>query len=217
MQKARGGCPVGGAAGIFGYDKPQWRSRNRRLISGIADVAAQGSGGYMKILSFKFGGSYLYNVGFETISEKQKIETDEEPIGSLLTAMGNTVSAALDCFFTEKMTAKFRQITYYYPENGIDEFVLEMGLESSSYGYTVNVLKSDRIKMYQQETGVNTNFDFSKNILKGNKLVDCVENLREEIIKYIQGEREQKELPFDETQDDEAGEDGASLFGDETA
>jgi hypothetical protein len=80
----------------------------------------------MKILQFKLGGEYDYNVTFETGFEKQRIQTNENPKGELLSAVSNVVAAAVKYFCFEEITAAFRQITFSYPDNGPQTFVLEL-------------------------------------------------------------------------------------------
>jgi hypothetical protein len=50
----------------------------------------------LKILQFKVGGKYDYNVVFETTFEKRKNETNDEPTNDLLLAVSKIVIATDD-------------------------------------------------------------------------------------------------------------------------
>jgi len=165
----------------------------------------------MTILQFKVGGEYDYNVTFETAEEKQKIQTNDRPTGNLLSAVSGVVVSAIKFFRFEGITAQFRQITFSYPENGPDGFVLELTIKTKENVYVKHTLKTERL-ILGMDDGSSSDTGTQMRIEQNNTLIEKIIALREEVIKYVQGERMQSELPFE---DSESGESSASsLFDD---
>jgi hypothetical protein len=164
----------------------------------------------MNILQFRVGGEYDYNVTFETGLEKQKIQTNDRPTGNLMSAISNVVVTALRFFRFENITAQFRQITFGYPEKGPETFVLEFAVKTKENVNIKHILKTEKLLLSIEDTA-STNADYQTRIEQNNSLVEKVMILREEIVAYSQGAREQKEIPFEEDIDDEQ-----SLFDDDT-
>jgi hypothetical protein len=166
----------------------------------------------MKILQFKVGGEYGYNVTFETGLEKQKIQTNDRPTGNLLSAVSSVVNAAIKFFRFDNISAQFRQITFSYPESGSEGFVLELTVKTKDNVYVKHILKTDRQPLITEDTS-STDASFSLRIEQSNSLVQKILLLRDAIEAYVQGEREQGDLPFE---DGNEGEDNAgSLFDDD--
>jgi hypothetical protein len=164
----------------------------------------------MKILQFKLGGEYDYNVTFETGFEKQRIQTNENPKGELLSAVSNVVVTAVKFFRFEDITAAFRQISFGYPENGPQTFVLELTIKTKENIYIKHILKSEKLNLLNEETASN-NRESQQRIDQNNDLVNKIITLREEIESYALGARMQQDLPFD---GEEASEEESSLFED---
>jgi hypothetical protein len=165
----------------------------------------------MNILQFKLGGEYDYNVTFETGFEKRKIQTNEAPKGDLNTAVSHVVIAAVNFFRFENISASFRQITFSYPENGPEGFVIELSVKTRENVYVKHIMKSERLDLITDETKT-TNSDLSSRINQNNILVERILSLRAEIESYALGARMQQDLPFDA--EEGTGED-SSLFDDE--
>jgi hypothetical protein len=165
----------------------------------------------MKILQFKLGGEYDYNVTFETDSEKRKIQTNEAPKGDLNSAVSNVVIAAVNFFRFENISASFRQITFSYPDNGPEGFVIELGVKTQENIYVKHILKSERLDIRADEIET-TNRELSIRIGQQNTLVEKIITLREEIESYALGARMQQDLPFS---GEEGSEEEASLFDDD--
>jgi hypothetical protein len=179
----------------------------------------------MKILQFKLGGEYDYNVTFETGFEKRKIQTNENPKNDLLSSVSNVVVAAVQFFRFEDISAAFRQITFSYPENGPETFVLELTVKTKENIYVKHILKSEKLNLLKQDTE-SDNWDFQHRVNQNNDLVEKITTLREQIESYAIGARMQQDLPFDEEENSEekeaslfdegeAGEDGGEESGDE--
>jgi hypothetical protein len=165
----------------------------------------------MNILQFKLGGEYDYNVTFETGFEKRKIQTNEAPKGDLNTAVSNVVVAAVNFFRFENISASFRQITFGYPENAPEGFVLELSVKTRENIYVKHIMKSERLDLRIDGTGT-TSPDLSIRIDQQNALVEKILILRQEIEKYALGARMQQDLPFETEKS--SGEE-SSLFDDE--
>jgi hypothetical protein len=164
----------------------------------------------MKILQFKLGGEYDYNVTFETGSEKQKIQTNENPKNDLLSAVSNVVVAAVAFFRFEDISAIFRQIAFGYPENGPLTFVLELKVKTKENIYVEHILKSQKMMLLNENTE-SDNWEFQLRVNQNNDLVEKIFTLREQIESYALGARMQQELPFDGKEDSE---EESSLFDD---
>lgn len=164
----------------------------------------------MKILQFKLGGEYDYNVTFETDFEKRKIQTNEMPKGDLNNAVSNVVVSAVNYFRFENISASFRQITFNYPDNGPEGFVLELSVKTRENIYVKHILKSERIDLRADDTET-TNRDLSIRINQKNTLVEKILILRGEIESYAMGARMQQDLPFE---GEESSAEESSLFED---
>ena len=168
----------------------------------------------MTILQFKVGGEYNYNVTFETGSEKQRIQTDDRPTGNLLAAISNVVVAALKYFRFEGITAQFRQITFSYPETGPAGFVLELTIKTKENVYIKHILKTERLPLLVDDVASNDE-NYQSRVDQNNTLVQKITTLREEIVLYAQGAREQGELPFEDGDERGNGGNDSSLFDDD--
>jgi len=166
----------------------------------------------MTILQFKVGGEYEYNVTFETGSEKQKIQTNDRPTGDLLSAISSVVNASLRYFRFEGISAQFRSVTFSYPENSADNFYLEFFIKTKENIFVKHILKTDKILLATEDESSNDT-DYNIRITQNNTLVEKILKLREEIVLYAQGAREQGELPFEDGEDRNTGD--ASLFDDD--
>jgi len=164
------------------------------------------------ILQFKVGGEYDYNVTFETGQEKQKIQTNDRPTGNLLSAVSGVVVAAIKYFRFENITAQFRQVTFSYPENGPVGFVLELTVKTKENIYVQHIIKTMRLSLKMDDSSSSDEI-FQMHIKQNNTLIEKIIMLREEVIHYVQGERMQSELPFEDVDSNE-GED-SSLFDDD--
>ncbi|MDR1901174.1 MAG: hypothetical protein LBQ88_02675 [Treponema sp.] len=167
----------------------------------------------MTILQFKVGGEYDYNVTFETGLEKQRIQTNDRPTGNLLSAISSVVVAAIKFFRFESITAQFRQITFSYPENGPDSFVLEFTIKTKDNIYVKHILKTDKLPLTVEDV-VSSDTNFQMRVDQNNSLVEKIITLRDEITAYVSGSRAQAELPFEGAEEDGNTEDDASLFDD---
>lgn len=151
----------------------------------------------MNILQFKVGGEYEYNVTFETVVEKQKIQTNDRPTGKLLSAVSAVVISAIKYFQFENITAQFRSVTFSYPDNGPDTFVLEFTIKTTENVYVRHILKTEKLSLMEEDTE-SSDVSFQIRIEQNNSLIEKVLQLREEIVLYVQGEREQTDLPFED-------------------
>jgi hypothetical protein len=133
----------------------------------------------MKILQFKLGGEYQYNVAFETVFEKRKIQTNDEPENALMESVSIAVSAAVNYFCFENINARFRQITFSYPDGESDSFVLEMDIKAEGNPYITHAVKSQKIKLVPVTAGEGSSSEFSRNIQRENSLIAAVDMLRE--------------------------------------
>jgi hypothetical protein len=167
----------------------------------------------MDILQFKVGGKYDYNVTFETGLEKQQIQTNDRPTGNLVKAISDVVIVAIKFFRFENITAQFRSVTFSYPENGPDGFVLEFIIKTKENIYVKHILKTERLSLVEEDTS-STDASFQIRAEQNNSLIGKVLTLRDEISAYAQGARAQVELPFEDG--DSVGTDAeASLFDDD--
>jgi hypothetical protein len=156
----------------------------------------------MRILNFKEGGEYNYNVTFETETEKKKISTNEAPKNDLAGAVAGVVVAALKYFRFDNITASFRQIGFSYPSSGPEGFVIELTIKTKENIYLTHSLKSEKLFLREDETA-SDNEDFQTRIDQSNALVGKVLTLRKEIEAYALGARMQEDLPFDDETDPE--------------
>jgi hypothetical protein len=163
----------------------------------------------MTILQFQIGGEYDYNVTYETNTEKQKLQTNDSPTGTLLTAVSNVVNAAIKFCRFENIAAKFKKVTFGYPDSG-PNFQLEFIIKTKDNPYVSHALKIEKLDLKLDEVKSNDG-DYQKRVDQNNYLVEKIETLREDIKKYIQGERAQKDLPF-ETGESSSLDDGDDLF-----
>jgi hypothetical protein len=152
--------------------------------------------GRMKILQFKIGGEYDYNVAYETESEKQKIQTNDSPTGDLLAAVSNVVNASIKYFRFESISAKFKSVTFSYPESGPTNFQLEFYIKTKENVFVEHLLKTEKLRLVQEETE-STDESFLIRIEEQNDLIKEIFAFREEIELYAQGARAQNELPFE--------------------
>jgi hypothetical protein len=163
----------------------------------------------MKILRFKLGGKYEYNVSFETAFEKKKIETNDKPTGDLRAAAQNVTLAAVKYFRFQNMLCALRQITFSYPDGDNDTFTLELDARVSELSIE-HVIRSKKIDITEYET---KSPGLVIGIEQKNLLVKNVLNLRDEIEKYVLGMRDQQELRFTLKTAKDGGD--AELFHDE--
>jgi hypothetical protein len=166
----------------------------------------------MNILQFKVGGKYDYNVSFETNTDTQKLQTNDQPTGNLLSAISQTVVAAIKFFRFENITAQFRQILFSYPETGPNTFSLEFAIKTKENVYVKHVLKTDKIPLASDDTS-STDINYQLRVEQGNSLIEKVQKLHQEIVNYVQGERAQSDLPFEDGNERKTDED--DLFGDD--
>jgi hypothetical protein len=164
----------------------------------------------MKILQFKLGGEYDYNVSFETGFEKRKIQTNDQSTGDLLAAVSNVVIAAVTYFKFENIFAVFRQITFNYLDKGNEGFVIELTVKAKEVLDIKHILKSERIELRYLEEEV-LDVKLLARIKEHNSLIEKISALREEIENYALGARMQQDLPFDAEEDLE---EEAALFSD---
>ena len=163
----------------------------------------------MKILQFKLGGEYSYNVTFETVTEKRKISTNEAPKNNLLEVVSSVVVAAVKFFRFDNISSAFRQITFSYPDNGPEGFVIELTIKTKENIYVTHTLKCERLSLHVDQTETD-NIDNQTRIDQKNDLVEKIKKLREEIEAYVLGARMQQDLPF---ADDDDGEEGGLFDG----
>jgi hypothetical protein len=175
-------------------------------------VPKQGGSLIMKILQFKHGGEYQYNVAFETSFEKRKIQTNDEPENALMESAAIAVSAAVSFFCFENVNARFRQISFSYPDGESDSFVLEMDIKAEGNPYITHAVKSQKIKLVPVTVGAGSSSEFSRNIQRENSLIAAVDMLRDRIAEYAAGARSQKDLPFDEDERGDTASEGGGLF-----
>ena len=168
----------------------------------------------MQIIQFRAGGEYDYNVTYETSVEKQKIQTNDIPTGNLLSAISGVVIAAIRSFKLENVTAQFRQITFSYPDNSPDGFVLEFTIRTKDNPYVKHFLKTERLPLYTDDAS-STSSTFQERIEQNNALIEKISTLRDEIALYVNGARAQKELPFEDGSESNKDEDGDLFDGEE--
>ena len=166
----------------------------------------------MKILQFQIGGKYDYSVTYETGTEEQKLQTNDRPTGNLLTAVSNVVNASIKFFRFENIAAKFRKVAFSYPENAPDHFCLEFVIKTKENVFVEHGLKTAKLALRIDDV-TSTDCDYQKRVNQNNTLIEKIETLREEIIKYAQGERAQTDLPFQTGSDGDDEEGG--LFDDD--
>ena len=147
----------------------------------------------MRILQFKLGGEYEYNVTFETLSEKRKIQTNDEPENNLMSAVASTVTAAVKYFRFENIRAIFRQITFNYPDNNPQGFVIEFLARVNGNIEIEHIVKSERLLLLEEELLSLESLEQQNRVNEKNALVI---KLRGEIEAYALGARTQQELPF---------------------
>ena len=157
----------------------------------------------MKILQFKIGGDYDYNVVFETLTEKRKIQTNEVPRDELTKAVVNVVAAAETFFRFTDITMAFRQISFSYPQNAPQGFVLEMVVRSKENIYVTHTLKTEKLFLRSEDTA-STNLEFETRMMQQNDLIEKIRALRDEIEVYAAGSKMQQELfEEDDTEEDD--------------
>jgi len=166
----------------------------------------------MKILQFKVGGEYEYNVAFETGSDKQKIQTNDSPTGDLMSAISAVVNASLKYFRFENISAQFRSVTFSYPENGPTNFSLEFYIKTKENIFIKHLLKTEKINLTTDDAA-STDKNYQLRVDQNNALIEKIIKLREEIVLYAQGARAQHELPFEDGSEKSGGDN--NLFDDD--
>jgi len=152
----------------------------------------------MTILQFKLGGEFEYNVSFETTIDKQKLQTNDKPTESLGLAVTNVVSAATKFYRIDGISAAFKQITYSYPLNDCEHFVLELIIKSKENIDVEHILKTLKLPLVSVE---GYEGDSPLLIEERNNLVEKIITLRGQIESYALGDRAQQTLSFDDSEE----------------
>jgi hypothetical protein len=155
----------------------------------------------MTILQFQVGGKYDYSVTYETGTEEQKLQTNDKPTGNLLTAVSNVVNASIKFFRFENIAAKFRKVTFSYPDNSPDHFCLEFIIKTKENVFVEHGLKTAKLPLKTDDI-TSTDGDYQQRVNQNNSLIEKILKLREEIELYAQGARAQSELPFEDGSDE---------------
>jgi hypothetical protein len=146
----------------------------------------------MKILQFKYGGEYHFNVTYETITDKHKLQTNDEPTGGLFSAIADATTAAVQFYRLFHVISSFKQITFSYPGDGIDYFVFELEIKTKDNYSVAHSLKTEKLPLI-------TDDDIKNDLIEQkNNLTEKIIKLREEIEAYVSGARAQQEFDFDE-------------------
>ena len=161
----------------------------------------------MTILQFQIGGKYDYSAAYETGTEEQKLQTNDKPTGNLLNAVSNAVNASIKFFRFENIAAKFRKVTFSYPETGPDNFCLEFIIKTKENVFVEHGLKTAKLALKTDDVA-STDETYQKCVDQNNSLIEKILKLREKIEQYANGAREQTELPFE----DGGLDDGGGLF-----
>ena len=161
----------------------------------------------MKILQFKLGGEYEYNILYETPDEKNKLQTNDKPLRMLNDSINDVTSSALIFFRLTGVSAVFKQITFSSAENGIHYFVLELIIKTKENVFVTHSIKSEKLSLDSAES---ENLSLKPLIDQKNILIEKIIKLREEVEEYVSGARSQQELPLDGKEKNET-----SLFEDE--
>ena len=167
----------------------------------------------MKILQFQVGGKYEFSITYETGKDELKLQTNDRPLGNLLTAVSNVVNASINFFRFENIAAKFRKVSFSYPDNSPQFFQLEFIIKTKENVYVEHGLKTAKLALRTEDTK-STDDSFNLRINQNNSLIEYIIKLREEIESYLKGDREQTDLPF-ETGGDKKLDDGDDLFEDD--
>jgi hypothetical protein len=148
-----------------------------------------------RILSFKTGGKWDYCVSYEETFKKEKLETDDNPEPSLLQAVNSVTAAALRYFSIGGVLATFKEVTFSYPETGIDTFVLQLNVKSTENPHVAQILKSEKIsRMHLEEEELGP----SPWVKKRNELNAALDILQDELVKYVhERQRAEPEPEFD--------------------
>lgn len=148
-----------------------------------------------KVLVFKLGGDWDYNVTFQQTFQKQKIQTDDRPLDTLTTAIQNVVTRALNYFKLYEVLATFDSITFGDTDDGEGKFSIVLNIKPRENQYIW--IKSSVNNISREIVLDKNNFDDVPAFLERNELNEAVNVLEEEIKKYALGERLQKELPLE--------------------
>ena len=148
-----------------------------------------------KVLVFKLGGDWDYNVTFQQTFQKQKIQTDDRPLDTLTTAIQNVVTRALNYFKLYEVLATFDSITFGDTDDGEGKFSIVLNIKPRENQYIW--IKSSVSNISREIVLDKNNFDDVPAFLERNELNEAVNVLEEEIKKYALGERLQKELPLE--------------------
>jgi len=148
-----------------------------------------------KVLVFKLGGDWDYNVTFQQTFQKQKIQTDDRPLDTLTTAIQNVVTRALNYFKLYEVLATFDSITFGDTDDGEGKFSIVLSIKPRENQYIW--IKSSVSNISREIVLDKNNFDDVPAFLERNELNEAVNVLEEEIKKYALGERLQKELPLE--------------------
>jgi hypothetical protein len=150
----------------------------------------------IRILQFKYDleGEYTYNIVFETPSEKEKIQTNDIPLDSLLTAKNAVIDSAVDYFRLAGVTAFFKQITFSYPKDSSDSCVLEIDIKPDKNPYERLAVKSGKIILATSDEDGKNASDFNQLLYSRNALIIEIETFRNAIANYALGNRAQQKL-----------------------
>lgn len=148
-----------------------------------------------KVLVFKLGGDWDYNVTFQQTFQKQKIQTDDRPLDTLTTAIQNVVTRALNYFKLYEVLATFDSISFGDSDDGEGKFSITLSIKPRENQYIW--IKSSVSNISREIVLDKNNFDDAPAFLERNELNEAVNVLEEEIKKYALGERLQKELPLE--------------------
>jgi hypothetical protein len=113
---------------------------------------------------------------------------------------------SVEFFKFESIAARFRQVSFSYPDNSPDGFVLEFSIKTKENIYVEHILKTEKLLLTAKDTD-STDRSWIIYAEQHNALNEKILKLRDEIALYAQGARAQRELPFQNNSESDTSDD----------
>lgn len=135
-------------------------------------------------------GDYAYTIEYFDGHSVRKISTNEEALQSLVIARAALANAIKNyMMINEAMSCRVNNVRFGKNEDSASSVQMTVWTGEKQMGVVSKVRTVSKSETFPDEQLVSCNV--------------CVNDLRGEVEKYINGERSQQELPFDAPEDDE--------------
>jgi hypothetical protein len=148
----------------------------------------------MDILKFKKTGD-VYFVQYEENEDIKTLKTEDEPESELATAMDNTARALLQLFKISDVSCKLQAIEWKDGEKAGSKCILLSG-ESMFGQFKMALPKVSTLEAETPEEGIYDPADLK------NQYNSAVDTLRNEVKRFLNGDRRQRVLPFKDNEND---------------